>query len=487
MKLLLFCLLVELTVAEISKDEGVLVLTEENFQGAVEGNEFLLVEFYAPWCGHCKALAPEYAKAAQILAEKDSPILLGKVDATEETNLAKMFAVQGYPTVKFVKHGKYLDYSGGRVAEDIVAWVERKSGPAAETLANVEDAKTFIESNGAAIIGFYKDLESADAKAFLSAAENLSEFPFAIISEASAFEEYKQDESGMVLFKNFDEGRNNFEGEVTDDAVVNFISRNAVPLVIEFNQQSTHNIFNREVTSDLFLFLSASDEEYSSKIEIARGVAKDYKGEMLFIAINTDEENHREVMELFEVEPELPSMRIINTSDMSKFIPDSIELSEENIRDFVKKYLAGELKPHLKSQDVPEDWDKEPVKVLVGKNFKEVVMNVEKDVLVEFYAPWCGHCKQLFPIWHELGEKFKDSDNVVIAKIDLTANELEEVKVDGFPTIKLFRKEDNKVINYDGERSLDGFIKFINNSLDEEAAAKWNEDEEDDVLGHDEL
>lgn len=69
--------------AEPEKDEGVLVLTDANFDEAVSKNAGgFLVEFYAPWCGHCKSLAPEYASAAKTLAEKDPPRYIGKVDAT---------------------------------------------------------------------------------------------------------------------------------------------------------------------------------------------------------------------------------------------------------------------------------------------------------------------------------------------------------------------------------------------------------------------
>merc|ERR1719400_1815000 len=278
--------------------------------------------------------------------------------------------------------------------------------------------------------------------------------------------------------------------QITEEAITKFVSGNALPLVVEFSQETAQKIFSGEIKSHLLLFVSAAAEDYSVKVDIAKGIAKDYKGEMLFVTINTDEEDHKRIMEFFGLEEsELPSMRIIRLEeDMSKFRPESTELSDANMRSFITQYREGSLKAHLMSQDVPEDWDKEPVKVLVGKNFAEVALDTNKDVLVEFYAPWCGHCKQLEPTWNKLGEKYKDSDSVVIAKMDSTANELEEVKVQGFPTIKLFKKGDNTAIDYNGERTLDGLVKFIDSDGVIGAAAEdEDEDEDDEDLGHDEL
>lgn len=54
------------------------------------------------------------------------------------------------------------------------------------------------------------------------------------------------------------------------------------------------------------------------------------------------------------------------------------------------------------------------------------------------YAPWCGHCKKLEPIYNELGEKFADKEGVVIAKMDGTANEIDGLAIRGYPTLRFY-------------------------------------------------
>merc|ERR1712179_59703 len=230
-------------------------------------------------------------------------------------------------------------------------------------------------------------------------------------------------------------------------------------------------IFGGEIKSHLLMFLSKEAGHYDAHTEATRAVAKKFKGQMLFVTINTDEEDHSRIMELEE--------------DMAKYKPDSYDLSEENLTNFVQKFLDGKLKQHLLSQDLPEDWDATGVKTLVSSNFDDVVFNEEKEVLVEFYAPWCGHCKQLVPIYDQLGEKFKDHESIVIAKMDATANELEHTKIQSFPTLKFYKK-DNSVVDYTGGRTLEAMSDFL---LGKDAVEKDDEeiDEEGDVPTKDEL
>lgn len=143
-----------------------------------------------------------------------------------------------------------------------------------------------------------------------------------------------------------------------------------------------------------------------------------------------------------------------------KFIM-SEEFSIENLEKFVKDLLAEKLEPYLKSEPIP-DSNNEPVKVAVAKNFDEVVTNNGKDTLIEFYAPWCGHCKKLTPTFDELGKSLQNED-VAIVKMDATANDVPATfEVRGFPTLYWAPKNSkDKPVKYEGGRELEDFIKYI--------------------------
>ncbi|XP_038053242.1 protein disulfide-isomerase-like [Patiria miniata] len=473
---------------DVEVEEDVVVLTDDNLAAFVAENKHVLVEFYAPWCGHCKSLAPEYAKAAGSLKESGSEIKLAKVDATAQTESAKTYGVRGYPTLKFFKDGQVKDYSGGRTTAEIITWLEKKTGPPAKAIETPEEAEALEKANEVVVFGLFADKESDKAKVFLSVAGEMDDVIFGISSAEAVLKKYEVTD-GIVLMKQFDNKRDNFEDEMTAENVKKFIMNNRLPLVIEFTDETAPKIFGGDVKVHNLLFIGKDDEKFGDIHSAFSEVAKDSKGEMLFVLINTDKETNARITEFFAITKEgLPTMRIIVLADdMKKFMPESNELTVDAIKKFVGDYKEGKLKPHLKTEDVPEDWDKEPVKVLVGKNFAEVAYDKTKDVLVEFYAPWCGHCKKLAPIFDDLGKNFADREDLIIAKMDSTANEVEGVSIGGFPTLKLFKKETNEVVDYNGGRTLEDLTKFLESGGvdgagpdDDEEFDEEDEEEEDE-------
>jgi len=461
----------------------VLVLTKDTFDDAVKNNKYLLVKFVAPWCGHCKHLAPAYSAAAKQLADSDSEIKLASVDATVDRELAQKFDVKGYPTLKFFVDGVTVDYTGGRTQEEILSWLKKKTGPAADELKTVEALNTLKESGDVVVVGAFKETDGDAAVAFLQVAKTTDGIPFAITSDKDVLKELNVDKDTVVLLKQFDEGRNDLTSSLTEASIREFIQANQLPLVVEFNQQTAQKIFGGDIKVHVLLFGSQVADTFAKLREEFKTAAKDFRGKSLFVTVNSDEAENERVLEYFGLQQsELPAVRLITLKDeMNKYKLEASDISSSVLSTFVNSFFDGKLKPHLLSQDVPEDWDKNPVTVLVGKNFHEVANDQSKTVLVTFVAPWCGHCKQLTPIYEQLGEKYKDNDEVVVAKMDATANELEDIKIQSFPTIKLFPKGSDEVIDYSGARTLEALAKFIDSNGKEngKAASPAGEDVED--------
>ena len=89
-------------------------------------------------------------------------------------------------------------------------------------------------------------------------------------------------------------------------------------------------------------------------------------------------------------------------------------------------------------------------------------MNSDKEVLVKFYAPWCGHCKTLAPHYDEAAEKVANNPNILLAKVDSTENEVANLDIQGFPTLKFWGKDKSQPpIDYNGEITADGIIQWL--------------------------
>jgi len=242
---------------------------------------------------------------------------------------------------------------------------------------------------------------------------------------------------------------------------------------MKFDEKCAQLIFGK-ATPGIFFYRDPNSSDASKWQELATALSERLGGKLKVIVTGITDGLEQRLAEYIGVtQTDLPTVRIHDTrADLKKFTLNG-EVTAESLDRFVNAWEAGQLTPHLKSEEIPATND-EPVKVLVGKNFHEIVMDDTKDVLVEFYAPWCGHCKKLVPIYDELALKLKATNpNIVIAKMDSTANEVAEVSIQGFPTLKFWKKGSKSApIDYSGERDLKGFMEFL-----EKNASGFNKEE----------
>lgn len=479
-------------------EKDVIVLTSKNFDEIVPKAEFALVEFYAPWCGHCKKLKPEYAKAATLLKEHDDKIVIAKVDATEEKDLAEKYEVRGYPTLKWFVNGKASDYGGGRDVESIVRWVKKKTGPPAITIATEAELEAAEKNNDVLVLGYFSKFEGAAFDAFINTARAAEDLTSAQTTEAAVAKKagVTADAPAVVIIKNF-EGEDRqvvaLKGDVTEESLKAFLQEEKLPLVIPFIDKNQDKIFDSGIDRQVLVIADKDDlAADSSLLKSVKSVAGAYKGKLIFVSVNASSDASGPVLSFFGVDKEaLPQVVSFQITGSKKY-KMADKFSEENLKKWSAGILDGTVEPDYKSEDIPEDDKDGAVQIVVGKTFDKIVKDPTKDVLLEVYAPWCGHCKALAPIYKKLAKRFAKIDSVVIAKMDGTANEHKDVEVQGFPTLLFYpAKEGAAAIPFEsGDRDLKTLTKFIKKHAVvsyELAKKKEGEDPEEDKTEHTEL
>jgi len=181
-------------------------------------------------------------------------------------------------------------------------------------------------------------------------------------------------------------------------------------------------------------------------------VATAFKGQAVKVA-NVDADKHRDLGSRFGVTG-FPTLKWFPAGAKE---PEAYQ-GGRTAKDLVD-FINSKTGLHGKIKSAPT-----AVTVLTESNFASIVKDPTKDVLVEFYAPWCGHCKKLAPDYEKVGQSFEGESNVVIAKLDADDHKsvATEFGVTGYPTLKWFPKDNKAGEAYEGGRSPQDFVDFIN-------------------------
>ncbi|KAL4075823.1 thioredoxin-like protein [Scleroderma citrinum] len=481
---------------DAEKPSDVISITQETFETTVNLEPLILVEYFAPWCGHCKALAPHYEEAATIL--KENNIKLAKVDCVDQAELCQAHGIQGYPTLKVFRQGEASEYGGPRKADGIVSYMIKQSLPAVSEVT-VSNLSEFQKAGKIVAIAYVSSTSEAPAPEFTAAAEkHRDDYFFGITSDPEAIKAAGVSTPAIVVYRDFDEPATEYPYPVsssTAEEVGNWLKELAIPIIGEVNGE-TYGVYVVSGRPLAYLFVDPNDEKSQTYIDALKPVASKFRGKVNFCWIDaTKFGDHAKALNL--VDAKWPSFVVQDLERQLKYPYDqSKDVEPAAVSALVADYLDGKLTPKLKSQPIPETQD-ENVFVLVGEQFDDVVFDDTKDVFVEFYATWCGHCKRLKPTWDSLGDHFAGlKDRVIIAKMEATENDLPpsvSFRIGGFPTLKFKPAGSRDFIDYDGDRSLESLIAFVEerskNDLTpvqapkEEAQATFAKPSE----GHDEL
>lgn len=365
----------------------------------------------------------------------------------------------------------YDDYYGGE---------DKNTSPALE-LSDDSDLEAFLADNeeSACVVGFFGTEEyNTDFDKFMAVSEELGyRFRFAYTKEPEMLESRKYKGSAVLVYLarrhvnlKLEKPKKRFPaGKMNMDLLKKFIAKAAVPLVGEFSWTTEEDYTKSIGLPIVVLFADVQPKDKKNWDYLAnrmRRIAQNYKDKLSFAIAS------KKPMNSFvkEHDLDLKEKHSLGVGIRAGHIIYSMkeEFSFENVQSFVEDYIAGKLQGKQVDKPPPRpprELDVGDSKVIEATedNFQEEVMATDANVMLEFYAPWCGHCKSLKPEYEELAERFAGDDKVDIVAYNAADQQVPSgFQVKSYPTLVFLRAGDkSQPLPYDGPRTADDMEKFI--------------------------
>ncbi|KAJ6859099.1 protein disulfide-isomerase 5-2-like [Populus alba x Populus x berolinensis] len=324
------------------KINTVLELDESNFDSTISTYDYVFVDFYAPWCGHCKRLAPELDVAAPILAELKKPIVIAKVNADKYTRLARKHKVDGFPTLKIYMHGVPTEYYGPRKAELLVRFLRKFVAPDVTILNSDSAIRDFVEEAGIhfpIFIGFglnetvmsnlaikYKK------KAWFSVASDFSD-------DVMVQYDFDKIPTLVCIHPSYND-HTVFYGPFEEEFMEEFITQNSLPLAVPINSETLKVLKDDQRKIVLTILEDDSEEKSQNLIKILKAAASANR-DLVFGYVGVKQ--WEEFTETFGAnkETKLPKMIVWDGDEEYLSVTGSESIEEEDQGSQISQFLAG--------------------------------------------------------------------------------------------------------------------------------------------------
>lgn len=440
-------------------------LSNENAKKVIDGNEYVLLLGYAPWCHRSAELMPHFAEAATALKEMGSSLVLAKLDAERHTKAATLLGIKGFPTLLLFVNGSAQSYTGGFTGEEMVIWARKRTGVPIIRLSSITAAEEFLKKHQMFAIGLFEKFEGHDYEEFVKAATANNEIQFVETSNVEVasvlFPDIGTRNRFLGLVKSDPEKYEIFEDSFEEGKMLKFLEYHNFPLVTVLNELNSIKVHSSPMKLQVYIF--AEVEEFKKLLMLLQDVARKFKSKIMFIYADSADDNlAKPFLTLFglESESEKPIVTAFDNIIGGKYLLES-DLTHSNLEEFCLGLFNGTLSPFYKSEPIKDN--KGIIQAVVGKTFDKLVLNSDKNVLLEVHTPWCIDCEAVSKRIEKLAKHFKGLNNMIFARIDASSNEHPKLQINEFPALLFYPSVDkSNPIKLSKKSSLKELIAFIN-------------------------
>eukprot|EP01060_Flectonema_neradi_P022054 TRINITY_DN3024_c6_g1_i1.p1 TRINITY_DN3024_c6_g1~~TRINITY_DN3024_c6_g1_i1.p1 ORF type:complete len:467 (+),score=87.40 TRINITY_DN3024_c6_g1_i1:50-1450(+) len=437
--LLLLTLLVQFSVgASLS------TVTEEQLEHLVKQHTVVVAHYFLPWCSHCKRVMPEFLKASE---DTPSKILFVEIDASSGSKFCTSF-----PTILIFTDGvssSNVEYTGEMKAEAIVEFLTKfvSSGqlhrPGSDE--EVDHILGQLSPEEVTVVGYFDPSESSERLAFEKVARKLRG---SLVFVEVSYDSGKVTPSLEIRSK---AGVFEYKGEFAFEPLHHEISKSMYPEVVEMTP-ALFDKYQRRKLPFVWLFLKSP-----SDLSEFTPVASQLHGNYSFVWVKGAD--YEPLMKQLGFKTfQLPQVAVEN-GDLHYVFKG--ELKANALKTWLEGVSSNKVSSDIRSEERSKSATVGGLTTLIGATALDQIF--KGNILVLFYAPWCGYCQALMPVYKELA-KVLESEGVRVAQMDATKNDLpvpRQFEVTGYPSIFYFKSRGQPVA-FEGDRTLPGLLKFVN-------------------------